>query len=105
MTMRTIFAALVSNYKNALTKRHRVRLAYVWYSELAIGVLLLIAALGFDFLAYRSLVAASPELPQEEIQKIITLDERAVKKAAETMAERAALLKSPTFPSLIQNPF
>lgn len=93
------------NPKSILAKKHRVDLMYIWYGELAIGALLLIAVLGFDWMVYRSLVAPLPELPQEEIQKIITLDERAVKNAAEAITQHDAFLKHPTFPSLIQNPF
>lgn len=105
MNIRAAIVALIPNPKSILAKKRRVPLAYIWYGELAIGALLLIAVLGFDWGVYHSLVVASPTLPPEEIQKIITLDERAVKSAAETITQHDAFLKHPTFPSLIQNPF
>ena len=103
MRMPSIITSLIRRAK--INTQYKVALTHVWYGEIAVGVLLLIVILSFDWYAFRFFVTTTPEFPQEEIQKIITLDVPAVKKAAETMAERAALLKSPTFPSLIQNPF
>lgn len=105
MNIRAAIAALLPNPKRFLAKKRRIALAHIWYGELAIGALLLIAVLSFDWMAYRSLVTASPGLPQEEIQKLVMLDERAVKGAAETIAQHNAFLQHPTFPALIQSPF
>ncbi|OGF73624.1 hypothetical protein A3J56_00595 [Candidatus Giovannonibacteria bacterium RIFCSPHIGHO2_02_FULL_46_20] len=105
MNIRTIIAPLLRRAKTVSIKRRRVAIAHIWYGEVVVGTMMLIAVLGFDWYVYRSLVAAPPKLPQENTQKIVTLDEGAVKKSAEIMARRATFLEYPAFPSLIQNPF